>query len=160
MKRLLASGCLAVFLIWPSLCGAASLPKATAGAALVASARPTIDAADNEWLPAMQAHDAAKIAAPYARDALFILADGKTVRGQGAIREMYQAGFRKPGKIVSGRLVQDGLVAAGSLIYEWGHARLVIDRGNGKPAVSAGKYLTVWQRDPSGRWQIIRNLVF
>lgn len=160
MKRFLASGCLAVFMIWPSLSSAAPLPAATADAALVASARPTIDAADNEWLPAMQAHDAAKIAEPYARDALFILADGKTVRGRVAIREMYQAGFRKPGKIVSGRLVEDGLVAAGSLIYEWGHARLLIDRDKGKPVISAGKYLTVWQRGPSGQWQIIRNLVF
>lgn len=158
MQRMSMLGCLPVLF---ALSAAAAVPNQTAaaGAALIASARPAIDAANNEWLPAMRAHDARKVAAPYAVDALFVLSNGDSVRGRPAIQKMYEDGFRKPGKIVSGQLVEDGLTAAGHLIYEWGHARVVLDRG-GKPVVSAGNYLTVWQRDPSGHWQIIRNLVF
>lgn len=158
MKRMSVLGCLPTLFV---LSASAAVPSQTtaAGVALIASARAAIDAANNEWLPAMRAHDARKVAAPYAVGALFVLANGDSVRGRSAIQKMYQDRFGKPGKIVSGQLVEDGLTAAGNLIYEWGHARVVLDRG-GKSVVSAGNYLTVWQRDPHGQWQIIRNLVF
>jgi ketosteroid isomerase-like protein len=54
--------------------------------------------------------------------------------------------------------VQDGLTIAGSLIYEWGHADLELVRRNAPPVRSAGRYLTVWSRDASGHWRIVRNL--
>src|SRR5579875_438229 len=131
-----------------------------AGAVLNASARPAIDAANSDWLPAMRAHDAKRIVKPYGENAVFVLANGGVVQGRAAIEKMYQAGFEKNGRIVSGNLAEDGLTVAGDLIYEWGHARLIVQRGDGKPAISAGKYLTVWQRNGSGEWKIIRNLVF
>jgi len=135
-------------------------PGAVSANALMASAKPAIDAADEDWLPAMRAHDAARLAKPYAGDALFVRANGDTIRGRSAIQKMYQSEFTKPAKVVSGYLKEDGLAAAGSRIYEWGHTRIVLDRGTGKPVVSAGRYLTVRAQDAAGRWKIILNLVF
>ena len=102
---------------------------------LLAEARPAIEVANADWVPAMKRKDAKAIASAYAVDGM-------------------QAGFR----FVSGGIVQDGLVlAAGPLIYEWGHAEIEVER-DGKTVHSAGNYLTVWKRSPDGLWQISRNL--
>jgi ketosteroid isomerase-like protein len=61
--------------------------------------------------------------------------------------------------MAGGTLKQDDLVAAGSMIYEWGHADLEMAAHSDVPASRVtARYLTVWQRDASGRWRIIRNL--
>ena len=50
--------------------------------------------------------------------------------------------FRTGGRIVGGRLLQDGLVTAGSMIYEWGHAELDVTRAPGQePTQSIGRSL-------------------
>jgi uncharacterized protein (TIGR02246 family) len=119
-----------------------------------------IRAANADWLPAMRRADAAAIAAPYAQDALFIGADGTVTRGREAIRQLYVARLAAIAK-VSGDLKSDGSAPAGpTLVYEWGHARLAVTKQDGSRAESAGTYLTVWRRNPAGRWEIIRNIVF
>jgi ketosteroid isomerase-like protein len=45
------------------------------------------------------------------------------------------------------------------MIYEWGHAEIEMSgRANQAASRVTARYLTVWQRDASGRWRIIRNL--
>src|SRR5689334_14217225 len=58
-------------------------------AAILASARPEIDAANAAWLPGLQRHDAEAIAAAYADSGLFIAGDGTVTRGRAAIVRMY-----------------------------------------------------------------------
>lgn len=129
-----------------------------ASAAIPADARRAIDAANRAWLPAMQQQNAAAIAEVYADDGLFVAATGDTARGRPAIEQLMRDRFARMGKVVTGTLIQDGLTAAGTQIYEWGHADLEIVPP-GKPASHfRGRYLTVWQRDGSGRWRIVRNL--
>jgi ketosteroid isomerase-like protein len=41
-----------------------------------------------------------------------------------------------------------------------GATRLDVRGGTGQQAMSSGQYLTVWRRDSSGHWLIIRNVVF
>lgn len=135
-------------------------PAAPSSAALIpADARATIARANDDWLPAMQRQDAHAIVDAYGEDGVFVLATGETVTGRAAIEQLMQERFRRSGRIVGGTLKQDDLVAAGSMIYEWGHAELEIAGAPGKPpARSVGRYLTVWKRDASGRWRILRNL--
>ncbi len=121
-------------------------------------ARATIAAANADWLPALKAGDAAKIAAPYADDGIFVSATGATVKGRDAIARLYVDRIAQMGKILSGELLQDGITRQGSLIYEWGHATLQVAREGGTPAQSGGRYLTVWQQNRAGRWEIVRNL--
>jgi uncharacterized protein (TIGR02246 family) len=121
-------------------------------------ARRTIDAANSAWVGAMQREDGDEIAAPYADDGVFVTATGETVRGRNAIAQMMRDRFSQMGKVVGGRLTQDGLVRQGSSIYEWGHAVLDVTGRDGATRQSAGRYLTVWQHKPGGRWEIVRNL--
>ena len=94
-------------------------------AAILASARPEIAAANAAWLSGLRNRDAAAIAAPYADRGLFITAHGAVVRGRSAIAKMYAARFPGQREIRSGSVVQDGISVAGPrLVYEWGHAWL------------------------------------
>src|SRR6185503_11160115 len=91
-------------------------------AAILASARPEIEAANAAWLPGLKRRDAESIAAAYADSGLFVSADGTTIRGRAAVARMYTARFPRLGEIRGGAVVQDGLVVAGpALVYEWGH---------------------------------------
>lgn len=132
-------------------------------AAILASARPEIDAANAAWLPGLREHDAPAIAAAYADSGLFIGADGTVTRGRDAVTRMYAARFPRLRPILSGGVVQDGLtVLAPTRIAEWGHGWLDMkpDREGGPPVRSGGTYLTIWERGADGHWRIVRNLAF
>ena len=132
-------------------------------AAILASARPDIEAANAAWLPGLRTRNAALIAAAYADSGLFIAADGAVTRGQAAVAKLYTARFPRLRAIRAGGVVEDGLtVISASCVVEWGHAWLEQDpaTGTGPPVRSGGAYLTVWNRGPDGHWRITRNLTF
>ena len=132
-------------------------------AAILASARPEIDAANAAWFPGLQHHDAPAIAAPYADSGLFIAGDGTMTRGRDAIARMYTARFTRLRAIRAGGVVQDGLTVLGpTRIAEWGHGWLELEpvRQGEPPVRSGGSYLTVWERQADGHWRIVRNLAF
>lgn len=130
--------------------------QASAGA-VPAAARIAIEAANNEWVAAMQHRDAAAVARPYADDGVFVAANGVVARGRPAIEELMRTRFDSIGRVVGGSIVQDGLTRQGALVYEWGHATLEI-AGADDAARSSGRYLTVWRASADGQWRIIRNL--
>ncbi|KGM33827.1 YybH family protein [Inquilinus limosus] len=127
----------------------------------LASARPEIDKANADWVPALQAGDVQKAAEPFADDAMFILGNGKTYTGRAAIEAFLKERMTPGTKITGGTIQQDGIqVIRDGLIYEWGHGGTTKVDAQGKSQTSSGLYLTVWQRGASGHWQIIRNLNF
>lgn len=150
-----------------ALLGAAAAPlhaqstraaqPALSDSAIVASARGTIDSANTDWLAAVQRQDVASIIAPYADSAVFITASGASFTGRGAIARMLRDRFAQNGAASGGTIHQDGLAVQGSYIYEWGHAAVDYVR-DGVTRHAPGRYVTVWARDPEGRWRIIRNL--
>ena len=132
-------------------------------AAILASARPEIDAANAAWLPGLQRHDAGAIAAAYADSGLFVAGDGTVTRGRAAVARMYAERFPRLRPIRAGGLVQDGLTVLGpTRVAEWGHGWLELapERDGAPPGRSEGTYLTVWQREADGHWRIVRNLAF
>lgn len=144
---------------------AALLGAGSAGATTpsedVASASSVMDRVDDDWLVAMQAGDAARLAAPYAQDAIFVTPTGQVVVGREAIADLYRKGFAGGGKVVSGGIHRDGAQAGGlGLVYEWGHGGSVRRDASGREVTHEGAYLTVWRRDATGAWQIIRNMAF
>lgn len=125
---------------------------------LLAAARPAIEAANADWVPAMKRKDAKAIASAYAPDGVLVGPDGKAVQGREAVEAFYAQRMEGGFRFLRGSLVQDGVVLVpGPLIYEWGHADIEVER-NGKLVHGTGNYLTVWKRNASGAWQISRNL--
>ena len=132
-------------------------------AAILASARPEIDAANAAWLPGLKQHNADAIAAAYADSGLFIAGDGTVTRGRDAVRRMYAARFPHMRPIRGGGVAQDGMAVLGpARIAEWGHAWVDLEpeRAGGLPVRSGGTYLTVWERDTDGHWRIHHNIAF
>jgi len=132
-------------------------PAQAATDAIPPAARTAIEAANKDWVPAMQRRDAAAIAAAYAEDAVFVAANGVVAKGRAAIEQLMRDRFESMGRVVGGSIVQDGLSSQGSLIYEWGHGTVDTERTGGVTR-STGRYLTVWQASADGRWRIVRNL--
>jgi uncharacterized protein (TIGR02246 family) len=132
-------------------------------AAILASARPEIEAANAAWLPGLRQHDAKSIAAPYADSGLFIAGNGTVTRGRDAVARMYEARFPKLRPIRAGGIEQDGLtVLAPTRIIEWGRGWLEMEpeRAGAPPVRSGGSYVTIWERQADGHWQIVRNMAF
>jgi uncharacterized protein (TIGR02246 family) len=142
---------------------AAQQPAALDTAAILASARPDIDAANSAWIPGLRKHDADMIVAAYADSGIFVGPDGSITRGRAAIGRMYADRFPKMREVRDGGVVQDGLAVVGpALVYEWGHAWLETApaTAGAAPRRGGGAYLTVWQRASDGHWHIARNLAF
>jgi uncharacterized protein (TIGR02246 family) len=138
---------------------AAQVPATADSTTVPAAVRAMIDSVNAAWIPQLQRKDAAGIAAPYADDGMLVDPTGETYRGRAAVEEAMRTSLARLGTTqVGGRLVQDGITRVGTLIYEWGHADLEISVPGRPTAHSAGRYLTVWQQDPTGRWRILRNL--
>lgn len=127
----------------------------------LAAARPTIDRANADWLDAMRAKDAERLAAPYAEDGVFVLANGQEIAGRAAIVDFYRQRLAKLAQVLDGGIHHDGMTrAADGLIYEWGHGGATTVDTAGRRSVTDGPFLTVWKRDARGQWTIVRNLVF
>ena len=124
------------------------------------SAKATIAAANQDWIGAMKAHDAHRIAAPYAEDAISISAKGVVFTGRAALEQAEAARLAGGPSLQDGVLVDDGLQVEGDLIYEWGHGDLRWKSVGGEVRSTSGHFLTVWRQDPDRHWRIIRNLSF
>ena len=114
--------------------------------------------ANAEWAAAMKTGDAAVIAAPYTDDAVFVLADGKSLQGRAAVERMYRDGFQKGGPASTTKIDSKSLVRDGDMAYESGYAEVGVVR-QGKPVTRGSRYLTVWQAQSDGAWKILRNIV-
>jgi uncharacterized protein (TIGR02246 family) len=124
------------------------------GSGIDATARKRIAKANADWLEAMKRQDVAAIVEPYDDDAVFVTAAGDSVRGRSAIERLMRERFTTTGPVTGGRIVQDGLRVAGTMIYEWGHADLTTARAG----AARGRYLTVWHKNGDAVWCIARNL--
>jgi len=147
-----------------SLTVAAALALSTGAVAApndLAAARAAYEKANADWLPAMKAKSAERLAEAYAEDGVFVLSDGREIVGHAAILDFYRKRVDAIGEVLEGGIYHDGMtLARDGLIYEWGHGGSTTVTKDGRKTTSGGPFLTVWKRQADGRWQIVRNLVF
>lgn len=149
-----------LFLARPSSADTAPSAQSADPVTIIASASNAIEAANTSWLPEMERGDAAAVAAVYADDGVLLTSQGAVFLGRAAIAARYRAALVKMGRVVGGRLVQEGVTVSGGMIYEWGHGWLATEKDGKRRVGAPGAYFTVWRRDPDGTWRILRNLVF
>lgn len=85
-----------------------------------------IQKANSEFLVAVKTGDAATIAAPYAENGLFVLADGTCIQGRTEIEKMCRRGFDKSGPPSSSELDSKNVVLDGDVAYESGNAQVTV----------------------------------
>lgn len=126
----------------------------------VADAMITIQRANSDWSRAMKSADADVIAEPYAVNGVFITADGDSVRGRMAIRDLYRARLSGKAKVVSATIEHRGTARGDDgLVFEWGVGTVTSRSAAGDLDTRGGPYLTVWRRGENRKWEIIRNVV-
>lgn len=132
------------------LCTVVLAPAATVDAA----ARRDINRGNQAWVDAMKSGDLTAVVKSFASDALDCGVSGSCIRGRAAIEQALKNRIDNYGRAKSASVTSLGAVQQGDFVYEWGHSDALY--GNGKKL--GGRYLTVWQRQPNGSWQIIRNM--
>jgi len=86
-------------------------------------------AVHTQYLAAFNRQDADALAALFTRDALFIDGAGKAVRGQSAIKEMFDQGFKTAGMTIEAEALQ--IEALGGGAWEAGSGAQLFKAGEG-----------------------------
>ena len=88
----------------------------------------------------------------FAPDGIMMPAGSEMVVGQPAVREFVSKAFSAPGFAMRWEPVEGGI--SGRLGYTYGVSKITRTGKDGKPQVSYGKYVTIWQKQSDGSWQV------
>ena len=160
MRRLLSILCVALLACSPKVdtkSDSATPAAATASASDGAAVKQAIDSALMRFTSAFVRADTAAAAAEYASDAIVMQPNQKATRGHDQIRQSI-AGFFAGAKVSSFTTTTDSVVVVGDYAFENGAYQMTFTPKGGKPVNDVGKYLTVWQRQPDGKWKMIRDI--
>jgi ketosteroid isomerase-like protein len=109
-------------------------------------------AADAAWSATLGAKDQGAFLAAVADEAVF--AGGRRLlRGREAIGAGWAVFFRPGGPRFAWRPDGGGAAPSGDLAWTTGSFRIEA-RTDGAPQVTEGRYLSVWSREPGGRWKV------
>jgi uncharacterized protein (TIGR02246 family) len=112
-----------------------------------------VRAADAAVTRAITAKDVDAISGYYANDAILMPTAEPMIRGKAAIREEWQHILAIP-NFTNQTTTQDVKVS-GDLAYTYGVYRSKMMGADGNPVEEPGKFVTVWRREPDGKWRIV-----
>jgi len=146
------------FILAVALLAAAPAPTATPGPADLArahiqEAQKAIDAGDASYISLWKRGLAHSFSMLYTENATSVNGDGTIIRGREAI-EAARIALMKTYQLQDGTIITEDLVVVDDLAYEMGNYSFTL-KAPDKPAMTqVGRYLTVWQRQPDGKWLI------
>ncbi len=121
------------------------------------SAEDEIRAADQEWARAFAAGDLEKSLAFCAEDCAVLVANGPSVRGREAIRELF-AGWFEPELKISWTPDTIEVANSGDLGFSSGNYQMTFKDASGTSVDDRGKYLIVWRKQADGSWKVLRDI--
>lgn len=119
--------------------------------------RAAIDSVYHRFSVAYTLLDPDSVAELYTEDALYLPAAGDVIRGRPAIRTNFANFFgsvRESGRQVRISFVTLDRRTGSDLAYDVGYYTLESGPPGATPAVSRGKFATVWRRGLDGTWRI------
>lgn len=90
-------------------------------------------------------------------DARVVLPDQPVLHGKAAIREMVTSGMAIPGFHVTWTPDSAIVSRAADLAYTFGTNAFTVPDSTGKLATTKGRYITVWRKEPDGRWRCVMD---
>ena len=126
----------------------------------LAEAKLAIANGNAQWVEAWEKGKPEMIVDIFAEDGKLLTASGKVIKGHQQLLERYKTAMQGLGKEIKGMKVTVTTTNAwldGELVYETGKYSYSYEE-NGKPAVEAGKYVTIWKKQKNGAWKLFMDM--
>ena len=115
-------------------------------------------AVDRSWAQlAASGGNLDSVVAFWTDDARVAMAGQSVVHGKAALREMVKGSLAIPGFKISWTPDSAVVSASGDLGYTYGTNSVTAPDEKGKLATVVGRYITVWRKNPQGRWQCVMD---
>lgn len=136
----------------------AAAPTPTPNAATLAQmhkvdVQKAIDAGNAAYISTWQHGYAHSFAMLYTEDAATVNSDGTITRGRANIEAAKIADMRQE-VLLRGTIATEDLVVEDDTAYEMGSYSFTFKAPDKPENVEAGRYLTIWQHQPDGKWLI------
>jgi uncharacterized protein (TIGR02246 family) len=113
---------------------------------------------DIEWSKAMAAKDVERCMSFYADDASVFEPGSPMVTGKDAIRKGLDAFLAVPRLSLSAKIAKVVVARSGDLAYTYGTYAMTMNDAKGKPVNDKGKGVTVWGKQPDGKWKVLADI--
>lgn len=120
--------------------------------------RESLMQASRDWARAAATRDVELIVSFWADDATVLPPGQAAVFGKPAIREYVRQGLATPGFSITWEPERAFIAAGGDLGYMVERNRLTVLDESGKPRTLEGKGVTVWTKDPAGKWKCLIDI--
>jgi uncharacterized protein (TIGR02246 family) len=117
--------------------------------------RSAIKEANQRFMNAFKAGDAAAVAALYTPDARILPPDAQMMEGAEAIRSFWHGAMQSG--LTAAKLETVDVESSGDLAYEVGRFALYKQGDGGEIIAGAGKYVVVWKRQ-NGGWKLAADI--
>jgi ketosteroid isomerase-like protein len=94
----------------------------------------------------------------YADDASAFPPNTPMLTGKQSIRKWVSELMATPGFAMSWQPTKVETSRGGDLAYTVGTYQLTMNDPKGKPVADRGKYVTVWKKQPDGRWKMVADI--
>jgi uncharacterized protein (TIGR02246 family) len=114
--------------------------------------------ADAAWSKAAAARDVEGTLSFHADDGSELPPNRPIVTGKEALRAYWLHALSAPGITISWRATNVEVARSGDLGYAVGIAEVSTKDTKGKPVTGRGKYMTVWKKQPDGKWKAVADI--
>jgi uncharacterized protein (TIGR02246 family) len=94
----------------------------------------------------------------FADDALSLPPNSPILTGKESIRKSLSEVMSTPGYALSWQVSKAEASRGGDLAYSMGTYEVTMNTPKGKPITDRGKYLTVWKKQPDGKWKAVADI--
>ena len=108
-----------------------------------------------DWAKAAETTDIDKILSYWSDDAAVISGNMPVITGKPAIRQMVEGSLKMPGFKITWEPESGNVSESGDLGYLVENSQITMKDSTGKEMIQAFKTVTVWKKQPDGRWKCI-----
>lgn len=111
----------------------------------------------NNWIEASLAEDVDRVLSLMAEDVVFLLPGQQPMRGRAAFAAASRAGAGKF-RLIEGKPQVQEIRVAGDYAFCWNYLDITVQPlPEGQPVRRAGHILSVFRKEPDGRWVLFRD---
>jgi uncharacterized protein (TIGR02246 family) len=114
--------------------------------------------ADAGWSKASAAKDVEAYVGFLAEDVLVLPPNAPMLTGKESMRKGISEGWATPGFALSWQASKAEASRSGDLAYTVGTYQFTVNNPKGKPVTDRGKYVTVWKKQPDGKWKVAADI--